>query len=200
MIDVIGILIEASELSEIVSKTTSKTFRKRDITIADDSGYSVRVTLWGAQAENFDVPLETVIGLKGVKVGDFGGRSLSMVMSSTLTVSPDVLEAHTLKGWYDAQGKGESFNRYHSSGGGGGGTGVSDVWKTISQTKDEQLGFGDKPDYFWLKGMIASIWTESVYYPACPSSDASCNRKVLEDGGVWRCERCNQTFEKPTYR
>ncbi|RPA79658.1 replication factor-a protein [Ascobolus immersus RN42] len=200
LIDVIGILIEIGDLGEIVSKTTSKTFKKRDITIADNSGYSVRVTLWGAQAENFDVPMETVIGCKGVKVGDFGGRSLSMLMSSQLTVSPDVVEAHKLKGWYDAQGRSENFSRYHSSGGGGGGAGASDAWKNIAMTKDEQLGFGEKPDYFWMKATVAFIKQESVYYPACPSSDTSCNRKVLEDGGVWRCERCNQTFEKPTYR
>lgn len=187
---------------EFQAKTTAKTLRKRDIEIADDSGYRVKLTLWGAQAEKFDVPLETVLGFKGVKVGDFGGRNLSMLMSSVMSVNPDCTEAHTLKGWYDAQGRGESFNAFRRTGGAAGGSGGSnDVWKTVEQVKEEQLGFNaEKPDFFWLKATVAFIKQENVYYPSCPSSDTSCNKKVLEDGGVWRCERCNQTFEKPNYR
>ena len=41
-----------------------------------------------------------MIAFKGVKVGDFGGRSLSMFSSATMTVAPDINEAHALRGWY----------------------------------------------------------------------------------------------------
>jgi hypothetical protein len=74
-------------------------FAKREIQLVDQSGQAVRLTLWGKQAENFTAPDEPVIAFKGVKVGDFGGRSLSMFSSASMTVNPDIPEAHSLRGW-----------------------------------------------------------------------------------------------------
>lgn len=57
------------------------------------------MTLWGKVAENFSAPDEPVVAFKAVKVGDFGGRSLSMISSSTMINNPDIPEAHDLRGW-----------------------------------------------------------------------------------------------------
>jgi len=46
------------------------------LTLADKSGYAIRLTLWGKQAEQFDHTDKPVIAFKGVKVGDFGGKYL----------------------------------------------------------------------------------------------------------------------------
>lgn len=78
---------------------SSLQFSKRDITLVDQSGQSVRLTLWGKQAESFEHTNEPVIAFKGVKVGDFGGRSLSMFSSATMSTEPDIPEAHQLRGW-----------------------------------------------------------------------------------------------------
>jgi replication factor A1 len=67
--------------------------------LVDQSGQSVRLTLWGKQAENFSDESQPVVAFKGVKVGDFGGRSLSMFSSATMSVNPDIPEAHGLRGW-----------------------------------------------------------------------------------------------------
>lgn len=75
--------------------------------LVDSSNMQVRLTLWGRQAENFSAAgfqedgsnLSPVIAFKGVKVGDFNGRSLSMVSSSSMMVDPDIPEAHQLRGW-----------------------------------------------------------------------------------------------------
>jgi replication factor A1 len=74
--DVIGIVTQVGPLGEITSKQ-SKQFSKRELTIADKSGFSVRLTLWGKQAEQFNAEDSPVIAVKGVKVGDFGGESFS---------------------------------------------------------------------------------------------------------------------------
>jgi replication factor A1 len=65
----------------------------------DQSSQSVRLTLWGKQAESFTHDDAPVIAFKGVKVGDYGGRSLSMFSSATMSVNPDINEAHALRGW-----------------------------------------------------------------------------------------------------
>jgi replication factor A1 len=47
---------------------------KRELTLVDKTGFSVRLTLWGKQAEQYNIEDTPVIAFKGVKVGDFGGK------------------------------------------------------------------------------------------------------------------------------
>ena len=35
-------------------------------------------------------------------------------------------------------------------------------------------------------------------YPACPSE--GCNKKVLESGTGWRCEKCDRSYPEPDHR
>ena len=50
--------------------------QKRDLVVVDNTGFSVRLTLWGKQAEQFATPIDSVIACKGVRVGDFNGKWL----------------------------------------------------------------------------------------------------------------------------
>lgn len=99
MVDVIGIIKDVGEVSSITSKATQKPFAKRELTLVDSTGWSVRLTLWGKQAESFTNDDQPIVACKGVKVGDFQGRNLSMYSSSVMAVNPDIEEAHALKGW-----------------------------------------------------------------------------------------------------
>jgi replication factor A1 len=72
--DVIAIVKEIGEENEIVTKQ-NRPLKKRDLSLVDQTGFSVRLTLWGRQAEQFQVTDENPLyAFKGVKVGDFGGR------------------------------------------------------------------------------------------------------------------------------
>jgi replication factor A1 len=196
--DVIGILKEVGEVSQIVSKTTSKPFDKRELTIVDNTLTQIRLTIWGAQAQSFDTPVESVLAFKGVKVSDFGGRSLSLLSSGSMIVDPDIDEAHTLKGWYDAQGRNDNFQS-HSNTMANTGTARNNTYKTVVEVKDVLGLDSEKADYFTLKATVVYIRRENIYYPACPS--AECNKKVTEiDPGQWRCEKCDKSFPKPQYR
>ncbi|KKY16436.1 putative replication protein a 70 kda dna-binding subunit [Phaeomoniella chlamydospora] len=202
-IDVVGVLKDVGEVSQITSKTTSKPYDKRELTLVDNSGYSVRLTIWGNSATTFDVVPESVVAFKGVKVSDFGGRSLSLLSSGSMTVDPDIDEAHKLKGWYDAQGRTDTFASHANMAGAtmGAAGGRSDPFKSIAQVKDEQLGMSDNTDYFSIKATIVYIRQENfnVAYPACLSE--GCNKKVIEtEPGEWRCERCDRTHPRPQYR
>ncbi|KAE8146267.1 hypothetical protein BDV25DRAFT_162858 [Aspergillus avenaceus] len=197
--DVIGILKDASDISEIVSKTTQKPYSKRELTLVDNTGFSVRLTIWGSTALNFNVAPESVIAFKGVKVSDFGGRSLSLLSSGTMTIDPDMEEAHKLKGWYDAQGRDEAFVSHASMLGPATSTMKPDQYKTVAQVKEEQLGMSDDVAYFSLKATVIYIKQDTMCYPACRSD--GCNKKVTESApGQWRCERCDKTHPHPEYR
>ena len=57
------------------------------------------------QAEVFDGSSNPVLAVKGARLSDFGGCSLSLINSSTLQISPDIPEAFRLCGWFDNDGK-----------------------------------------------------------------------------------------------
>ena len=200
-IDVVGVLKDVGEVNQIVSKTTSKPYDKRELTLVDNTGYSVRLTVWGNVATTFDAMPDSIVAFKGLKVSDFGGRSLSLLSSGSMSINPDIDEAHKLKGWYDAQGRSENFASHANFSGGtmGAAGGRSDPFKTIVQVKEEQLGMSDTADYFSVKGTIIYIKQDNVAYPACLSE--GCNKKVIEiEPGEWRCEKCDKTHPRPEYR
>lgn len=198
-IDVIGVLKEVAEVTQITSKTTQKPFDKRELTLVDDSGYSVRLTIWGKTATTFDASPEAVVAFKGTKVGDFGGRSLSLLSSGSMAIDPDIPEAHKLKGWYDSQGRMDSFASHSNMAGAGAAGGRQDPTKTVAQVKEENLGMSDNNDYFSTKATIVYIKQDTFSYPACLSE--GCNKKVSDMGdGTWRCEKCEINHPRPEHR
>ena len=51
------------------------------------------------QAENFNQEGNPVLALRGAKVSDFGGCSVSVSGQTVMTFQPDIVEAHDLKQW-----------------------------------------------------------------------------------------------------
>ncbi|KAI9254812.1 hypothetical protein BY458DRAFT_424423, partial [Sporodiniella umbellata] len=98
-IDACGIVLEDSGLTEIVTKSTGRPTNKRELTVGDESGKSVRLTLWDKIAEEFDSSNHPIIAVRGVRVSDFNGRSLSLSASGTLKVNPDIPETKKLRQW-----------------------------------------------------------------------------------------------------
>jgi replication factor A1 len=192
--------------------------QKRELKVADSSNFEVRLTLWGKQAEQYSTPVDTVIAFKGVRVSEFhgesisrfldlsytasdSGRSLSLLSSGSIAISPDIAEAHALKGWYVDGGAQSAFTSHAQAGmsSGSGGAINRNEMRTIFDVKEAQLGMSDKADFFSARATIMHIKTDNLVYPACPTS--GCNKKMTEnhDSG-WRCEKCDRTYEKPEYR
>lgn len=125
---------------------------------------------------------------------------MSLLSSGSMTISPDIPEAHTLKGWYVDVGAQKSFTT-HTQGGSSsisGGTINRNEMRTIFDVKEAQLGMSDKADFFSTRATIMHIKTDNLVYPACPASQ--CNKKVIESHDGWRCEKCDRSYEKPEYR
>ena len=139
--------------------------------------------------------------LKGARLGDYGGRSVSVGGNTVFQINPDIPEAHKLRGWFD-QGGNQSEVKDLSSGqvGGSGGAGLGQAnWKTFDLLKDEQLGMGDKADYFSSKGTVLYIRKDNSMYMACPGE--GCNKKVIDQNdGTYRCEKCNRSYNEFKWR
>jgi replication factor A1 len=205
IVDVIGVVKEAGELSQITTKTTQKQLNKRDLTIVDMSKGSIRLTLWGKQAEDYANEPAAVIAVKGARVNEYQGRTLSTMSTSTISYNPDIPECHTLRGWFDSHGgqvettvnvSSAAAMKDSTSGGAN-----RDDRKFLSQVKDENLGMSEKPDYFSVLATVSYIKADqgNISYMACPAEN--CNKKVVEEGpNEFRCERCRKVFDRCDHR
>ncbi|XP_031429075.1 replication protein A 70 kDa DNA-binding subunit isoform X2 [Clupea harengus] len=197
IVDVIGVVKTVEDLARITTKN-SREVSKRNIHLMDMSGRVISLTMWGAEAETFDGSGQPIMAIKGARLSDFGGRSLSTLFSSVVMMNPDLPEAYKLRGWYDKEGHamdGQSMTELRGGGGGGGNTN----WKTLADVKTEHLGHGEKPDYFSCIGTVVHLRKENCMYQACPSAD--CNKKVVDQqNGMYRCEKCDKEFPEFKYR
>jgi len=196
IIDVIGIVKSTGDVTEITTKATNKQVSKRDVTLVDQSQAAIRATLWGNQAIEFQEygDKSPVVAIKGARVSDYGGRTLSILSSSNFQINPDIPEAHQLRGWYDNGGVNQQMETLSGQGSGSGGG----PYKTIGQIKDENLGMGDKADYFNLRAWVVFLRKENCMYMSCPGAD--CMKKVTEENGQYRCEKCDRTYPDFNYR
>ncbi|KAF9096941.1 Replication factor A protein 1 [Mortierella sp. AD031] len=196
-VDVIGIIKEVGELTNNISQKTGRPLIKRDITLVDQTGYSTRVTLWGQQAETFrNLEGFPVIAFKGVTVSNFNGKSLNASGSSTYKINPEHTDAYNLRAWYDGdEGKNATFQAHTSEY-----KANATPRMTFDEVKIATANLDAQQIYFETKGTIVMMSkSESTFqYAACPTP--GCNKKVMEMGDGWRCEKCNKLHPEPEYR
>lgn len=207
LVDVLGVVKSSGDVTTIVAKATNREIKKRDLHLVDNSNCSVTCTLWGKQAEEFDSSDNPVLLLKGAKVGEFNGRTLSVAGSTLMQINPDIPEAHTLRGWFDQGGCEAELQDLSSAGAGsqgggagaGGAMGMRDQWKTMDRMKEEGLGQHDKADYFTTKGYVLYAKKDNSMYMACPGEN--CNKKVIDQNdGTFRCEKCARNYPNFKWR
>ena len=158
--------------SSIMRKNGTKV-QKRTLQLNDMAGRSVELTLWGNFFTVEGQWLQTichagefpVLATKVVRSNDFNGKSVGTIATSQLYVEADFPEACILKIWFENEGKSVptlSISREMSN------LGKTDVWKTISQIKDEKLGTLEKPDWIFVFVVVSHIKVDNFCYPGCP--------------------------------
>ena len=196
-VDVLGIVTDPGTLNSIVPRNRpDSTLNKRDLTLMDqsDGGKTIRLTLWGEQAEAFDESLaKPVLAIKGARVSDYDGRSLSSSRGSMMEINPiDLPEAAGLRTWYDTVGSGvkPSTLSVRTGGGGGGNAPV----KPLSAVRDENMGMDGTMTTFKAKVTVTNIKPDANnWYPSCQGTD--CKKKVFQEGDdQWMCEKCKRTY------
>ncbi|XP_044142942.1 replication protein A 70 kDa DNA-binding subunit [Bufo gargarizans] len=198
LLDIIGVCKSFEDVTKVTIKSNNREVSKRTIHLMDTSGKVVSTTLWGEDADKFDGSRQPIVAIKGARLSDFGGRSLSVLSSSTVMINPDIPEAFKLRGWFDSEGQvleGSSISESRGGMAGGGNTN----WKSLLDVKNDNLGHGEKADYFTSVATIVYLRKENCLYQACPSPD--CNKKVIDEhNGLFRCEKCNKDFPNFKYR
>jgi len=205
-VDILAIVKHVSEPARLTSKKTGNELFKCDLTLVDDSGVEINMTVWGEEKANrapSDMANCPVVAFRRARVSDFGGRSLSA--GDAVDIQPDIPEAHALKQWWDSTGSAQQGSMRSLSGSGGSG-GRADNFgdrKVIASIKEESLGQNSpdgKPDWLSFKATITFLKKDregGAWYTACPNAGEPCkNRyKVTQTtDGQYFCEKCGGTF------
>jgi len=209
VVDVIGIVKETTDATTMKSKT-QRELTKRDVTLVDETNKTVKLTIWNNQAlENIDASRYPVLAVKGVKVSDYGGCSLSAFQSSVLKIDPDIPEADTLRGWFDSIGSGSTFTTLSA---GNTYANISDdpsQRKFIKSLEGELERAGDSiapnGETCVIKGTITLIPHSNnpttnqprvLYYPACPEN----GQKMELTSQGWYSTKLDKYFPECEYR
>lgn len=194
-VDIVAICKESGDLVNLTSKA-GRELTKREITLVDKSNSAITLTIWGEEAKSFNGSEQPVLLIKGAKIGEYGGgKTLGMASGSSLKMNPDVDEGHRLRGWFDNEGLTGEIKQLSSRTQGN----FSSEFMNLHDAKLKNLGAGDKPDYFQVKGFIHNIRSANAFYKACPNKD--CNKKVVDqENGSFRCDKCNIESTEFKYR
>ncbi|XP_018574321.1 replication protein A 70 kDa DNA-binding subunit [Anoplophora glabripennis] len=197
MVDVIGVVKSVSDLQTFQARSTGREMKKKEVLLVDQTNTAVTLTLWGADAENFDGTNNPVVVIKCGRISEFGGgKSISSIGSTNIKINPDMKECYRIRGWYDSEGSNiETTNISARSGLGN----FSAPWMSFKEVTDQGLGNGERGDYYQVMGTILLIRTENAIYKACPTPD--CNKKIIDmENQMYRCEKCNREFPNFKYR
>ena len=139
-----------------------------------------------------------MLALKAGRVSDFGGKSVSTISSSQLTLNLDRQETHDLRRWFEQEGRNTAPHSLSREGGGVGGGVRIQVRKTISEMKEEGLGRGPAADFITVKAAIAFAKAENFCYKSCPNINKKgkpCQKKVRTCSIAYCCDR-QSLFQK----
>ena len=200
-VDIIGIVQEVGEVQTLMSKRTGNELLKSDVTLIDDTGVQVRLTLWGTTASSAKEKLagEPVVAFRRARVSDYGGKTLS---GGDVFVEPDVPETEDIRRWWKSQGsRSAPVKSLSSSGGAGGKMDSFNDRKTIADIKNQHLGQNnEKGDYLTFKAHFTFLKKDKeggAWYTACPNKEDPCrNRCKINQStdGSYACDRCHGNF------
>ncbi|KAI5150008.1 replication factor A1 [Enteropsectra breve] len=182
LVDICAVVKEVYPIGSVTVKSSGKEMSKRDLLLIDQTG-STRLTVWGSKAEE-EFQADSPLCVKGAKVQEYGGAiMLSCVASTIILTEYSCDETKALAEWYQADGKSIVVAKP----------------KKLAQL----LSIGDlknnNPEYSTIKGTVIFLKEDALYYEACLSEN--CNKKVtMQEDGLYRCDRCNYTYDSCKYR
>ena len=101
-VDVIGVVVDAGQITQLSLKSGERKDRQ-SITIADDTGYSISITVWGDMCQRLKAEQGQLIAFKACRVSEYAGKSLNA--SSTpqdIVVNAKHARCEQLRKWFNS--------------------------------------------------------------------------------------------------
>jgi len=190
-----------------------KALVKREIVLADHTGLSMQVTLWGDRAQQDDKLFDggAVVLIRGVLVKEWnGGRSGSLLEAGSLIFSPATPEAEKVKLWWSTGGSSQSLTALSQEGAGGAARLAAGRACTIADMRAAAELVTASPEVFSVISRLSVVQTKKqgetqpLMYMACqeprPGSALLCNKRVGEDGFCPSCQRLGKVAPRLNIR
>jgi len=208
-----GVVVSSKAPFSFTSQA-GKALVKREIVIADHSGLSMQVTLWGERAQQDDALFDggVVVLLRGVLVKEWnGGRSGSLLEAGSLIFSPTTPEAEKVKLWWLTGGSSQSLTALSQEGAGGAAARLAaDRACTIADMRAAAELVTAQPEVFSVISRLSTVQTKKqgetqpLMYMACQEPRAGtsllCNKRVGEDGVCPACQRAGKAAPRLNIR
>jgi replication factor A1 len=200
LVDICAAIIDAGEITEIMSKKTNKMMKKRTVRLIDQSNAIIELTLWNEDATQniFEYPHMPIIFIgKSLKTSNFNGASLSTDRNCTQVIyNSDLPQTKLLKNWL-SRTKDHSNARVLSI---RPSIGYSDkTYKSFYEIKQDAESTDCKENSYLVNGIIVFIRKDDpsyMFYSACKNKN-KCKKKLVKDSdGYYRCEGCQETFNQ----
>ena len=194
-VDVIGKCTAADDTREVTARTSGRQVKKRDITLVDDSGSDIRLTLWGDKAEKFS-GLNQVVAVKSATVSDWNGKSLSLSFSGSIEENPDIPQARRIQQWYEnadqsalsqlnrTSSNDKSFNSPDST--------LGEIKLEFSRPSAASNAAAGAASYYNVEAYLSAVNTDTLSYRAC----SVCNKKLQEKNGGYFCPKCQRDSDE----
>ena len=204
LVDILVVVKSVGDPASVVLKKIGKERLKCDLTVVDDSGVEINLTVWGDRAREAPIKYgndQPVVAFRHVRVSNYGGKSLSTTSGGMAVVAPSMAETGELQAWWQKgrEAKARSLSIISA---------VGEKLDSFSSRKDikcikiDKMGMGDKPDWLLFKGTLTSLEKDKeggAWYTACVNADEPCkNRsKVNQMPDMnWLCNKCQEIYPK----
>ncbi|RUS18486.1 hypothetical protein BC937DRAFT_88721 [Endogone sp. FLAS-F59071] len=166
---IIGVVIDVGLVVEGTAAASGNPWTKRDITLCDSTQKSIRMTLWGMNAQNFGAQPGAIVVSIDTGVREYNGfLSLQKASFIDLLIDPKLPEATALREWYKDAEK-------NTNGHPAGLTNmVESPVMTVAEAND--LALTGTPIYCRHHATIVYINDVEFAYVAC----GYCNKKITD--------------------
>lgn len=212
VVDLIGIVKQFSPCTKVISRKNNDEVSRRTISIVDQTGLQINVTLWGELAEVNDEKLSgnPAIALKSIQIRDYQGRQGSTLSGrSIMEFSLDDGKIEEIKKWFDDTGSSLKFESISniSSNESPNSRGTNEKAYSGQTLKDIRAKMDDEflhVQSFQVIARVSKIGSMNISqqnsgdksgtltYDACPI----CRKKVLSSTSY--CEKCDESVTPDT--
>jgi len=212
-VDLCGVVVGAKPPFSFTSQA-GKELVKREIVLADNSGLSIQVALWGERAQQEDTVFEgnPLLLLRGVIVKEWnGGRSASLSEGGSLLFAPSTPEAEKVQLWWSTGGASQALTSLSMEGGAMSAARLSTGRiSSMSELRRALELVSAGPEVHAVVARLSLVQTKKqgetqpLVYMACqePRSGSSlpCNKRVGEDGLCPLCGRMGRAAPRLNLR
>ncbi|EFJ04211.1 hypothetical protein SELMODRAFT_432625 [Selaginella moellendorffii] len=195
-VNVVGIVIWIGTIT-VTSRDSGAFVKKRTLCLGDDSGHSVDLCLWDLKAEEegsyiqerIDSGVQPIICVKGGKVSDYNGKSLSAIGVSTILIEPEMEAVADLREWMTLYYNVTNFIHLSTS---SSRQTVSHT-TTLSEISNMQLKVLESSPIYRVIATVKEMKTDEFYYNACINvvNARQCGKKTTRTADGWFCSYCN---------